>query len=477
MTHSLRTWWQNHGPTKRRLVQLYSALLYNAHLKGFAEGEIYRGLTKAVCVPGLNCYSCPAAVGACPLGALQNAIASSASRPAFYIVGTILLMGLALGRMICGWACPFGLIQELFFLVPVPKIRKNRVTRLLSYLKYVILAVFVFIIPAVYAFSRLPFPAFCKFICPAGTLEGALGLLINPANEENLGMLGLLFTRKFIILVSVITLSMFLFRPFCRFVCPLGAIYGFMTRIALLGVRVDEKKCINCGACVGECKMDIRHVGDHECIHCGKCIEVCPAKAISFAKKKNYNARIAAVAAVVILAGALVFFNKDVPAVTEVSAPASPEAGADSIPAGSEPGERFADFELQCTDGSVFRLSEQRGKVVVINIWATWCTPCVKELPYFERLYEEMKDRVSVIAVHSDLVVDDVQAFLEGSGFTMPVSYTDVESVTEQLEDPTLLPITVVLDKNGVVTYNKARSVTYEVLELLVNDALDGIKE
>ena len=76
----LTHWLRNHLPTQRRLIQLYAALLYNAHLKGYISGNIYTGSTKSVCVPGFNCYSCPGAVGACPLGALQNAIASSGSR-------------------------------------------------------------------------------------------------------------------------------------------------------------------------------------------------------------------------------------------------------------------------------------------------------------------------------------------------------------------------------------------------------------
>ena len=100
-------------PTKRRLIQLYSALLYNAHVKGFIKGEIYTGSTKAMCVPGFNCYSCPAAVGACPLGSLQNALASSGERAGFYVFGIIMLWGILLGRTICGWICPVGLIQEL----------------------------------------------------------------------------------------------------------------------------------------------------------------------------------------------------------------------------------------------------------------------------------------------------------------------------------------------------------------------------
>ena len=278
---SLSRWWQRHRPSARRLVQLYAAVLYNAHIRGFVEGEIYTGPTKAVCVPGLNCYSCPGAVGACPLGALQNAIAASASRPAFYVVGMLMLFGLTLGRVICGWLCPVGMIQELLHKLPTPKLRKGRLTRALSWLKYAILALFVLAVPAWYALQRFPVPAFCKYICPAGTLEGAVGLLSNPGNADKFSMLGLLFTRKFVILALILTGSVFVYRIFCRFLCPLGAIYGLFARIALLGVRVEQSACTGCGACVRACPMDVRTVGDHECIHCGACIPVCPEKAIT----------------------------------------------------------------------------------------------------------------------------------------------------------------------------------------------------
>ena len=277
----IKRWWRNHRPGTRRLVQLYAALLYNAHLRGFADGQIYTGASKSVCVPGLNCYSCPGAVAACPLGALQNAIAASASRPAFYVVGLLMLFGLALGRFVCGWLCPMGLIQELVHKLPTPKLRKSRRTRALSWVKYAILAVFVVAIPAWFAPQRFPMPAFCKFICPAGTLEGSVGLLSNPVNADKFGMLGLLFTGKIILLVIALTACAFVYRAFCRFVCPLGAIYGLFARIALLGVKLDETACSGCGVCVRTCPMDIRRVGDHECIHCGRCVAVCPEKAIA----------------------------------------------------------------------------------------------------------------------------------------------------------------------------------------------------
>ena len=266
----------------RRLIQLYSALLYNAHLKGFAEGQIYTGPLKSLCVPGLNCYSCPGAVAACPLGALQNAVAASADRPAFYVVGLLLLFSLLLGRVVCGFLCPFGLLQELLHKIPARKVQKSPLTRKLSRLKYAVLMIFVLGIPAWFAFRRLPLPGFCKFICPAGTLEGAVLLLLHPANGALRAMAGGLFWWKCGLMLLILTGSVFVFRCFCRFLCPLGALYGLMARLALLGVKLDQDRCIDCGACLRRCPMDIRRVGDSECVHCGSCMEVCPVQAISF---------------------------------------------------------------------------------------------------------------------------------------------------------------------------------------------------
>ena len=120
--NSKTDWRQTCRPSTRRLIQLYSALLHNAYLRGFIDGEIYQGKAKYACVPGLNCYSCPGAVGACPLGALQNALAAAGHRAGWYVAGVFLLFGTILGRTICGWLCPFGLLQELMHKVPTLKI-------------------------------------------------------------------------------------------------------------------------------------------------------------------------------------------------------------------------------------------------------------------------------------------------------------------------------------------------------------------
>ena len=274
-------------PFARRVIQVYAAVLYNAHARGFAEGRIYTGPLKSACVPGLNCYSCPGAVAACPLGALQNAVASSAStgRPGFYVCGILLLFGLLFGRMICGFACPMGLLQELIYKIPLPggwkKPKKNRLTRGLSWVKYALLAVFAIALPLLYGLRRTPLPAFCKWICPAGTLEGALPLLLHPANGDLRALAGGTFVWKGIVLAAVLVLCVFVFRPFCRFLCPLGALYGLFAKIALLGVRIDRDKCVDCGACVKVCPVDTKAVGDRECVHCCRCVSVCAHGAIS----------------------------------------------------------------------------------------------------------------------------------------------------------------------------------------------------
>ena len=324
-------------PTKRRLIQLYAALLTNANLKGFVNGKIYQGPTKNGCVPGLNCYSCPGASGACPLGSLQNALASSGKSVPFYIFGIIMLYGIILGRTICGFLCPFGLVQDLLYKIKTPKLGKSRFTKILSYLKYVILVLLVVVFPLIYMLRDVPLPSFCKYICPAGTLGGAMGLLANAVNDGMFSMLGSLFTWKFAVLVVIIVACIFIYRAFCRFLCPLGALYGLFNRFSFLGITLERPKCTDCGRCITVCKMDITSVGDMECISCGECISECPTQAIRYKggkiilpdneipelateeekavitekRKKRVTILkiVAAVVAVAVIAGSLVYYN------------------------------------------------------------------------------------------------------------------------------------------------------------------------
>lgn len=514
-------WLSRHRPTKRRIIQIYAALLANANLKGFGSGQIYQGDLKKICTPGLNCYSCPGASGACPLGALQNALASSGARIPYYIFGILLLYAFLFGRWICGFLCPFGLIQDLLHKIPTPKLKKGRVTRILSYFKYILLVYFVGFIPLVYTASALdmPLPAFCKYICPSGTLLGAGGLLSSPENEWMFPMLGPLFTWKFCLLVSFIVGSVFCYRLFCRFFCPLGALYGFFNRISLLGMKVDPKSCTDCGLCIGKCPMDVRKVGDHECISCGACIDVCPTAAITrkgpkillppneiggrtagarvdplensdeflpTKRKLPSRTRIAravvAVLMALLLGAALYYYNfvdgrpKEAPPAETTETVESTTAGetgsspTETDPAlpmvGNEIGDLCYDYEMPLYGGGTVKISELRGKVIVLNFWGTWCTPCVHELRFeFPAIEETYGDRVAVVAVHTNDeygkdVLDWIEESFPDSGFLFCRDGED-EAYCKMLGGGYSWPMTLILDENGIIVEKFPYAVTF----------------
>lgn len=464
-------------PSKRKLIQLYSALLFNANIKGFINGRIYKGNTKKACTPGLNCYSCPGAVGACPLGSLQSALGASQKSAPFYIIGILMLYGLLLGRFICGFLCPFGLIQEFLYKIKSPKLKKNRVTKVLSYLKYVILVFFVFIIPLLYMVRNVAMPGFCKYICPAGTLEGAFGLLSNKVNEGNLARLGPLFTWKFFLLISIILGSVFVFRLFCRFLCPLGAIYGLFNRFSVFGIKLEKEKCTDCGLCISKCKVDIRHVNDHECINCGECIDVCPTHAISWkgskiflppdeiapsvaessteeekamAKKKEEEIKernesikkrnkvikiLVGCLMIGVLAFALIYYNFiDKPEEIKLPPPSNQVLDEGAPPLGNKVGNTCYGYDLPVFDengltGATFNPANNKGKITIINFWGTWCPPCCGELPDFAKIADEYKDSVTVVAIHTDMDFDSAPAWIKNNPNTTDIiNYKFTES-------------------------------------------------
>ncbi len=504
-------------PSKRRLIQLYAALLFNANIKGFFNGKIYRGALKNLCSPGLNCYSCPGASAACPLGALQNALVNSNKRIGYYLFGIIILYGIILGRTICGFLCPFGLIQDLLYKIKTPKLRKNRFTKLLSCLKYVILVLFVVIVPILYGLRNVTLPGFCKFICPAGTIEGAFGLLSNAVNESELARLGPLFTWKFLLTVSIVLGCVFVYRMFCRFLCPLGALYGLFNKISVLGIKLDKPKCIDCGLCIAKCKMDITHVGDRECISCGDCVQVCPTKAIEYKggkffiptdetapvsngmteaeretcekntaekNRKNKLRRIifksvAATLMVSILAGSLIYYNF-------IDKPA--EAGTD-ITVYTD-GDLCPDVEIPVFNGTDysaagFNPAQNKGKVTVINFWYTECGGCVAELPDFSRIADDLSDTVTVIALTKSNYEKDSYSYINENypdskilwGLDTPISPDDPTSpdiLFKSFGGGDAYPITVILDKNGKIYTVQTTGLTYDVLYMLIMAAYNA---
>ena len=278
----------------RGWIQAAATLLTNIHIPNLLKGKIYQGNVKTMCVPGLNCYSCPAATGACPIGAFQAVVGSSKFKFTYYITGFFILLGVLLGRFICGFLCPFGWFQDLLHKIPGKKLSTAKL-KPLRYLKYVILVVFVILLPAFVTNSLgMGDPFFCKYICPQGVLEGAIPLSL--ANSGIRAALGHLFTFKFTVLALFIILSILFYRPFCKWICPLGAIYSLFNKVSFLKIQVDHEKCVGCQKCSRVCKMDVNVVDtpNHpECIRCGECMKACPTDAIcyhyGFSNKKKAN--------------------------------------------------------------------------------------------------------------------------------------------------------------------------------------------
>ena len=263
-------------------IQLGAAIASNPFLCNFFQGKIYRGRLKGLCVPGLNCYSCPAAAASCPIGSLQAVIGSSKFQFAYYVTGILILIGVLLGRVVCGFLSPFGWFQELLHKIPTRKFSTKKF-HILTYLKYAVLLLFVIVLPmTVVNEVGMGDHFFCKYICPAGILEG--GIPLSAADARIRASLGWLFTWKSCILLGVIVLSVFFYRPFCKWLCPLGAFYGIFNRISVYRIQVDREKCTACGACSRVCKMDVdvtRSPNSAECIRCGDCAASCPHRAIS----------------------------------------------------------------------------------------------------------------------------------------------------------------------------------------------------
>ena len=271
----------------RKWVQALFFLLTNGYWNFPVTRGIYQGPLKVICSPGLNCYSCPAATSYCPLGALQQlmggirlALENGQIYVGFYVIGAMGVIGSFVGRMVCGWACPFGLFQELLHKIPSPKFG---IWRPLRYIKYGLLLFMVVLLP-LFAIDEYGFGQtwFCKYLCPAGTLEAGLPMLIlQPGLRESIG---LLFFNKLFFLIVFIAWSVAASRPFCRTACPLGAFYGLFSKVKLVKLRLDPQRCTSCEACHAVCPMGVRFnesPDDMDCISCLACSKACSFNAIN----------------------------------------------------------------------------------------------------------------------------------------------------------------------------------------------------
>ncbi|MFP4200140.1 MAG: 4Fe-4S binding protein [Clostridia bacterium] len=266
---------------RRRWIQWLAALGSNAYLPGFFLANIYRGSLKTTCIPTLNCYSCPGALFACPLGAAQNA-AARGTFP-FYVVGFIAAMGALVGRIPCGWLCPFGLFQDLLW-----RGRRGRamaVPGALRWAKYGVLALLLPVAAIPSGALNIGYERFCTYLCPSGTLTASIPLLAVDPTLRSLA--GVLFGWRLLLLAAVAAVGIaHYYRPFCRTLCPLGAGLGLLNSRSLWRIDFYPGICTDCGACRQACPVDLDPTDGGidlgECLRCLSCVAACPESALEF---------------------------------------------------------------------------------------------------------------------------------------------------------------------------------------------------
>ena len=279
---------------KRKIVQFLFAIANNGYFLFPFTRSIYQGKLKYFCSPGLNCYSCPASVFACPIGVIQNFLSTlrfsfemAKYQLGFSVIGFLGIIGSIGGRIVCGWVCPFGLIQETFYKIPTKKIKLK--IKLLPYLKYVVLILSVIIFPLLLV-DKFGYGEayFCRYLCPAGTLEAGLTLpFLIPSLQK---LIGWIYFYKLTVLFILIVFFIISKRPFCRFLCPLGAIYSLFNKFSYLKLNINREKCIHCMICEEVCPMELslEKIPDTtDCIRCFNCVKICPVKAIKITTVTN----------------------------------------------------------------------------------------------------------------------------------------------------------------------------------------------
>ena len=236
-----------------------------------------------ICGPAFHCYACPLATFACPVGVLANFCALGVAP--FIALGTVIVAGALLGGFICGWVCPFGLVQDLLAKVPLPKLR---LPVRAGYARYAVLVGLVLVVPYLYGESH---PLFICRVCPVGAMEAGLpaaGQALAAGESFWAGM----STVKWVILGLFVVAALVKYRPWCTLFCPLGAMLGLFNRAALVRLKVDDQKCIACGACKKDCAIGLephRQLHDPLCIRCMECTR-CDAVGVATAFSRDTQA-------------------------------------------------------------------------------------------------------------------------------------------------------------------------------------------
>lgn len=235
---------------------------------------------KWLCNPVLSCHSCALSWFACPIGVFVHF--SGYHVFPLLPVGMVLLVGVFLGRLLCGWVCPFGLLQDLLHKIPSAKITLPHWT---NYTKYGLLFFGVILIPYLWGESTLY--SFCR-ICPAGTLQASLPTAIANGFTE----IQTATVVRWVVLAAILALAVVNLRSFCKVLCPLAAIMAPFNYVSLWSIKAPAGDCLDCKKCDRACSIGIQPSAriikkvpanrDPECIVCHECQTACPRPDTNF---------------------------------------------------------------------------------------------------------------------------------------------------------------------------------------------------
>lgn len=216
-----------------------------------------------MCGPVFHCYACPLATFACPIGIIAQFSALHVFP--FVAVGLLVLVGAVFGSLVCGWACPFGFLQDLVGKIPSPKFD---LPSWAGHLRYVMLVGTVLAIP--YFFGE-KHPLFVCRVCPAGGLEAAVPSMVSQA------LAGQKIIWPNVLKLAIVALFLvgifFVKRPWCRILCPLGAIFSLFNRVSVFFLRLNPDKCTACERCHKLCEFGIEPEKSPNDLRCVRCLE------------------------------------------------------------------------------------------------------------------------------------------------------------------------------------------------------------
>ena len=233
-------------------------------------GTALHGLPSCV----FHCYSCPLSSLACPIGLLANYAAVLPAVPTvpFLLVGVLILVGGLAGSLVCGWACPFGLVQDLLGRI---RPRKLILPHWLGWGRYVTLLGLVLLLPWLLGRGGILFDdqpiSFCR-LCPAGALESGLPRSLGSVLA---GTGWLMSWYKTVILVAFVAGSIFIHRPWCRVICPLGGLLALFNRVSLFHLRFKASECVECSLCRTRCPVGVKldlTANATDCVRCLECV-------------------------------------------------------------------------------------------------------------------------------------------------------------------------------------------------------------